>query len=123
MRAGRQLEVEARSPAVNHTVSRVQVQDWPRSSAKSPATDHEGTAEGVARVVGGCFRQVRSAILGETYHPLRFRSSGTIPVLGKSSSAACALTRSLRAVASSHETLTGSSGGGLLLLKTRLSRS
>ena len=35
--AGSQLEVEARSPAVTHTVSMAKVQDWLRSSAKSPS--------------------------------------------------------------------------------------
>jgi hypothetical protein len=51
--AGSQLEVEARSPAVTHTVSMAKVQDWLRSSAKSPSDKimHEGTVEGVARIV------------------------------------------------------------------------
>jgi hypothetical protein len=31
------FEVEARSPAVTHTVTMRKVEDWPRSSAKSPA--------------------------------------------------------------------------------------
>ena len=33
--SGSQLEVEARSPSVTHTVSIAKVQDWLRSSAKS----------------------------------------------------------------------------------------
>ncbi len=32
-----QLDVEARSPSVTHTVSLAKVQDWLRSSAKSPS--------------------------------------------------------------------------------------
>jgi hypothetical protein len=32
-----QLEVEAKSPSVTHTVSVAKVQDWLRSSAKSPS--------------------------------------------------------------------------------------
>ena len=35
--AASQLEVEARSPSVTHTVSMAKVQDWLRSSAKSPS--------------------------------------------------------------------------------------
>jgi len=35
--AGSQLEVEARSPSVTHTVTMAKVQDWLRSSAKSPS--------------------------------------------------------------------------------------
>jgi len=35
--AASQLEVEARSPGVTHTVSMGKVQDWLRSSAKSPS--------------------------------------------------------------------------------------
>jgi len=31
------LEVEARSPSVTHTVSMAKLQDWLRSSAKSPS--------------------------------------------------------------------------------------
>jgi len=34
---GSQLEVEARSPSVTHTVSMAKVQDWLRSSAKIPS--------------------------------------------------------------------------------------
>jgi hypothetical protein len=35
--AASQLEVEARSPGVTHTVNMAKVQDWLRSSAKSPS--------------------------------------------------------------------------------------
>jgi hypothetical protein len=35
--AASQLEVEARRPSVTHTVSIAKVQDWLRSSAKSPS--------------------------------------------------------------------------------------
>jgi hypothetical protein len=35
--SGSQLEVEAKSPSVTHTVSMAKVQDWLRSSAKSPS--------------------------------------------------------------------------------------
>jgi hypothetical protein len=35
--AGSELQVEARSPSVTHTVSMAKVQDWLRSSAKSPS--------------------------------------------------------------------------------------
>ena len=44
--AGSQLEVEAKSPSVTHTVNMAKVQDWLRSSAKSPSDqDHEGAAD------------------------------------------------------------------------------
>ncbi len=35
--SGSQLEVEARSPSVTHSVSMAKVQDWLQSSAKSPS--------------------------------------------------------------------------------------
>ena len=50
--AASQLEVEVRSLSVTHFVSIAKVQDWLRSSAKRPERqDHQGTAEGLARVI------------------------------------------------------------------------
>jgi hypothetical protein len=45
------FEVEARSPAVTHTVSMRKVTDWLRSSAKSPAD--RIMKEGLKPVVSG----------------------------------------------------------------------
>ena len=50
--AGSDLDVEARSPGVTHTVSMAKVQTWLRVVRQEPERqNHEGAAEGIARVL------------------------------------------------------------------------